>query len=25
MAASEHDSDYFDAFQTAYGVGLSNS
>lgn len=25
MAASEHDSDYFDAFKTAYGVGLSNS
>ena len=25
MAASENDSDYFDAFQTAYGVGLSNS
>jgi NAD(P)-dependent dehydrogenase (short-subunit alcohol dehydrogenase family) len=25
MATSEHDSDYFDAFQTAYGVGLSNS
>ena len=25
MAASEHDADYFDAFQTAYGVGLSNS
>ena len=25
MAASENDSDYFDAFKTAYGVGLSNS
>ena len=25
MAASEHDSDYFDAFKTANGVGLSNS
>jgi hypothetical protein len=25
MADSENDSDYFDAFKTAYGVGLSNS
>ena len=25
MAASEHDTDYFDAFKTAYGVDLSNS
>jgi NAD(P)-dependent dehydrogenase (short-subunit alcohol dehydrogenase family) len=25
MAASENDADYFDAFKTAYGVGLSNS
>ena len=25
MAASENDSDYFDAFKTAYGVDLSNS
>ena len=25
MATSENDSDYFDAFKTAYGVGLSNS
>jgi NAD(P)-dependent dehydrogenase (short-subunit alcohol dehydrogenase family) len=25
MAHSENDSDYFDAFKTAYGVGLSNS
>ena len=25
MSATEHDSDYFDAFKTAYGVGLSNS
>ena len=25
MAASVNDSDYFDAFKTAYGVGLSNS
>jgi len=25
MSATENDSDYFDAFKTAYGVGLSNS
>ena len=25
MSATEHDSDYFDAFKTVYGVGLSNS
>ena len=25
MSATENDSDYFDAFNTAYGVGLSNS
>ena len=25
MSATEHDSDYFNAFKTAYGVGLSNS